>query len=320
MNRSIRPFFSLLAIAVLALTLTAPLISSGQGAEAEPKPKTDLEAATRDDPSRQLDDVLKSIGVDRDTDATDETDESWIDGITSPFDDSAEKDQPAIDAPDKPESKPMPASVASPEVSNNRAVPVTNPESEPTQASGTPPAITLDELLRQTRSTSHFEGEGLHARLAERRKLANAMRATLEAAQQVAAYGQASTQLLRDASLDTIVSTMIADKERERLDEVQQTTTEPTTSSGNRVVTPRETNSDVPTGFDVWRPVYIVTDERGPRIGWRHSSSGERKSAYVGESLVFDDDEVAIVRVSKHMGRRYLTIDLNGERRDVSLF
>ena len=348
MNGSIRPLSMRLILVVLILTLTSPLISSGQGAEAEAKAKTDPEVSPNADFSPQLGDVLDRVGVGPNPDTIDATSQSRPDLMTSRFDDSVEivddsteQDQPdgietketrtadstsdpdstlATDNSVEPESIPIPASVASPEVSNNRAVPLTNPELEPSQASGTPVAITLDELLQQTRKTSHFEHEALHARLAEGRRLAIAMRATLEAAQQVAAYGQASTQLLRDASLDTIVSTMIADKERERLDEVQQTISPPTSLPVNLVVPPTEANSDVATGFDVWRPVYIVTDERGPRIGWRHSSSGERKSTYVGESLMFDDDEVAIVSVSTHMRRRYLTIDLNGERRDVPLF
>ena len=324
MIRSIPPFFALLALGVIALTLSAPLISRAQDSEDVTDATTDPDASPDTNPSQQLNDVLESIGVSPDIDTTNEINESWVD-VAEREDDSSAQNQPAAiattDTPVKPESTPIPASVATPEVSDNRAVPLTSPESELSQASDTPPAaITLDELLQQTRTTSHFEDEGLHARLAERRRLAIAMRSTLEAAQQVAAYGQASTQLLRDASLDTIVSTMIADKERERLDKVQQTTSEPTSLPVNLVVPPTQANSDVATGFDVWRPVYVVKDEQGQRIGWRHSSSGERKSAYVGESLMFDDDEVAIVSVSKHMGRRYLTIDLNGERRDVPLF
>ncbi len=348
MNGSIRPFSMRLTLVVLILTLTAPLISSGQDAEAEAKAKTNREASPNADPAPQDDDVLESIGVSPNPVTTDTTSQSSLDRKTSPFDDSVEivddsteqgqpdgiettdsraadspSDSDSVTATDKlivPESNRVPASVASPEVNNEPAIPNTSPESVPTQASSAQPAITLDELLRQARKTPHFKQEALHARLAERRRLAIAMRATLEAAQQVAAYGHAGTQLLRDASLDTIVSTMIADKERERLNEVLQTTAAPTSSSVNLVVAPPETTSDVKAGFDTWRAVYIVLDEQGQRIGWRHSSSGKRKSAYVGESLMFDDDDVAIVGVSAHMGRRYLTIDLNGERRDIPLF
>ena len=75
---------------------------------------------------------------------------------------------------------------------------------------------TLDELLRQIRETPHLEREALLVRLAERRRLAIALRTTLEAAEQVAAFGQAGAELLQDASLDSVVATMIEVQDQEK--------------------------------------------------------------------------------------------------------
>lgn len=178
--------------------------------------------------------------------------------------------------------------------------------------------LTLDELLRQAKQTPHLQQEALLARLAQRRRLALALRTTLEAASQVAEFGEAGAELLRDASLDKIVATMIADQEQEAQSqsapsaEAQSASSDKAPLNDIAVPNPRE--------FDAWQPVFIVHDARGHRVGWRHRSNGERVTTYVGKTMFFGDDSVTIVSVSIDERGRSLIVDVNGERRDVPIF
>ena len=184
--------------------------------------------------------------------------------------------------------------------------------------------ITLDELLRQIRETPHLEREALLARLAERRRLAIALRTTLEAAEQVAAFGQAGAELLQDASLDSVVATMIEVQEQEKRS--AESETEPSSSSPRIDIrsvsdeSSQEQDTESMSAFDAWRPVYIVRDARGQRIGWRHLKRDERAVTYVGEPWYVGDDKVTVEAVTIDQRGRYLVVDVNGERREVHLF
>ena len=100
---------------------------------------------------------------------------------------------------------------------SNRETPDSNDVSEGTPSKSVEVAapITLDELLRQVHQTPRLQHEATLARLAERKRLAIAIHSTLEAAEQVADFGRAGTELLNDASLDKVVATMIAQQENE---------------------------------------------------------------------------------------------------------
>ncbi|MCY4128843.1 MAG: hypothetical protein OXG15_06325 [Gammaproteobacteria bacterium] len=179
-------------------------------------------------------------------------------------------------------------------------------------------ALTLDELLRQARNTPHLQQEALLTRLAERRRLAIAIRLTLEAAEQVAAFGSPGAQLLQDASLDTIVASMIADQkqaEREKLIPIAP----PITDQVLPQAADRQEDSATPPGFDGWQPVYVVQDARGHKIGWRHQDTGERTITYVGEQWLVGEDTVTVEGVTLDGIGRYLIVNMNGERREVHL-
>lgn len=184
--------------------------------------------------------------------------------------------------------------------------------------------ITLDELLRQIRETPHLQREALLTRLAERRRLAIALRTTLEAAEHVAAFGQAGAELLQDASLDAVVATMIEAEEQERrgqeTNEDKTTSTDRSDTRPSRSESPHEQNVAKGSAFDTWRPVYIVRDARGQRIGWRNQESQERKVTYVGEYWNIGDDTVSVVAVAVDQNGRYLVVEVNGETREVHLF
>ena len=344
MNRSIHTSFVLVALVILMLTLAAPYMSRAEEGESKENAQPDTAPATNT--SEQLQDVFERIGVGSDQDTATESERSWVDRVTSPFKDTNESepldnnssdlldtrdigsieetttdesvlllDEPVTAAsPVTPETAPSPAS-------GNVVVTPAN-ENHPTSAPVTPPpdALTLDEYLERVRNTPHVKQEAFHTSLAERRRLAVAMRATLEAAEQVAEFGLAGTQLLQDASLDTVVATMIADQERKAKE--TQLPGDPVieTPATAIIVTPEEPIDEYPTDFDTWRLVYIVEDGQGERVGWRHTSSGERTSAYVGHSLTFGNDTVSVVRVATGNRGRYLIIEVNGERRDVHLF
>ena len=178
--------------------------------------------------------------------------------------------------------------------------------------------ITLDELLRQAKTTQHLQQEAQLSRLEQRRRLAVALRTTLEAAAQVAEFGDAGAELLEDASLDTIVATMIADRERE-----DRKLAAPEALTQSRVtVTPLSEAAAAPNPrrFDAWRLVYIVRDARGHRVGWSHRLNGERATTAVGETKVFGDDAVTIVGDSSDERGRFLIVDVNGVRREIHLF
>lgn len=175
--------------------------------------------------------------------------------------------------------------------------------------------ITLDELIRQIRQTPNLQNDTLHQGLAERRRLAISLRSTLEAAKQVADFGEAGTQLLHDASLETIVATMIAEQERERLE--QQALAAPATLTA---VEKEPADTADTAGFDVWHPVYVVRDAHGHRVGWRHSISGERINTYVGETETFGDDTVTVLGVSNQARGRVVLVDVNDKQREVDLY
>ena len=184
--------------------------------------------------------------------------------------------------------------------------------------------ITLDALLKQARQTPHLQREAMLARLAERRRLALALRTTLEAAEQVAAFGEAGTQLLQDASLDTVVETMINKQEHEELElENAARSKEAANQVDARTAPDEHTNradAEKEPGFDAWRPVYIVRDSRGQKVGWRHLERQERVITYLGEQWHIGDDTVTVVAVASDQSGRYLVIEINGERREVDLF
>ena len=175
--------------------------------------------------------------------------------------------------------------------------------------------LTLDELLQQISDTPHMQQEAMLARLAERRRLAIALRSTLEAAEQVATYGEAGAQLLQDATLDAIVATMIA---------AQETTAVELAEASPAIVaesTPSDTKGEVADtirGLVAWRPVYIVREPSGHRVGWLHLESGVRKSVYVGEVWRVDADVVTVIEVRRNPAGHILLVDRNGERLEIA--
>ena len=188
---------------------------------------------------------------------------------------------------------------------------------------GTIEPITLDELLQQARNTPHLQREALLARLAERRRLAVALRSTLEAAEQVAAFGKPGTQLLQDASLDTVVDAMIEEKRREGLEHNRSTQTSSLASAVETVSEVDERkedgDSDAESGFDAWQPIYVVKDARGHAVGWRHGITGERKITVVGERSTIGGASVTVVGASTDGIGRYIVVNVDGERREIHL-
>lgn len=183
--------------------------------------------------------------------------------------------------------------------------------------------LSLDELLRQVRNTPHLQHEAMIARLAERRRLALAVRSTLEAAKQIADFGLAGTQLLNDASLDKVVATMIDSQETERSvlagARVDSGSTLPVSPLPSNDTDASMAEGRDESGIEEWRPVYIVKDSRGHRIGWRNSANDDRAIVYVGEQWRIGSDTVVVVAVANDPGR-HLVIEVNGERREVHLF
>ena len=182
--------------------------------------------------------------------------------------------------------------------------------------------ITLDDLLRQIRETPHLQREALLTRLAERRRLAIALRTTLEAAEHVAKFGEAGAELLQDASLDKVVATMIEAQEQAALEAAQPkvSVTSPAHTDSSSATSPEDVEAEKEDGFDAWRPVYIVRDARGQKVGWRHLEREERAVTYVGERWQIGADSITVVAVASDQSGSYLVIEINGERRELHLF
>lgn len=197
-------------------------------------------------------------------------------------------------------------------------------EETPSKAIEVAAPITLDELLRKVHQTPRLRHEATLARLAERKRLALAIHSTLEAAEQVAGFGRAGTELLNDASLDKIVATMIAQQTNELHEQKQQSVA--TSSTVPSIQTPpndastSKADKQDESGFDAWRPVYVVKDSRGHRIGWRHLTTDTRAVTYVGEQWRTGPDTVTVMAVATDVSGRYLVVDVNGERREVHFF
>ena len=73
-------------------------------------------------------------------------------------------------------------------------------------------------------------------------------------------------------------------------------------------------------GFDDWRPAYVVKDSRGHRIGWRHITNDARAVTYVGEQWRIGPDTVTVIAVATDGSGRYLVVDVNGERREIHFY
>ena len=184
--------------------------------------------------------------------------------------------------------------------------------------------ISLDELLRQVHQTPRLQHEATLARLAERKRLAIAIHATLEAAEQVADFGLAGTELLNDASLDKVVETMIAQRANElhkqKQSSVVNAPTPPSAHSQPQDVPTSMADKQEESGFDDWRPVYVVKDARGHRIGWQHQSTDARVVTYVGEPWRIGTDTVSVIAVATDGSGRYLVVDVNGEQREIHFY
>ena len=348
--RSFHLSIGFVACVVVALTVCVTYISYAQEADDQ----TPANEAPSDDSKQRLVNVLQEIGVEPEGESTSDSSGSWTDRFTDLFASPDEIDVSADVSETLSSTPPDPTSGTTGTVTEFEVDPIEVPSTEEneskstgsaalgesiteitshrddqthdvphptaTQQIATPDAISLDTLLRQSSQSNYASQETFHARLEERRRLAIALRTTLEAAEQVAEFGQAGPQLLQDATLDTIVTTMVADLERERLEEDDGITPVPSATNLTFHVSTEEPISEDPTGFDAWRPVYILNDSRGNRVGWRHRVNGERLITYVGETSLFDGDTVKLVAVSNDTRGRFLVLDVNGERHEIHLF
>ena len=356
-NLPVHLSFVLIACFVGGLTLT--VTSSSHAQETDEPLEVTADDLANDDSATQLENTFKTLGVSPDSDTKDHIAPSWTDRVTGLFGASKEDDTAvgADSAPFEEEARTSataPATETEPSVETDASVvitkddappddsdgpvdtvsdrsssvstpsrePVDMPSSTPTPAPATPMVepVSLDAILAETMLTPHSQHEAFYARLDEQRRLAIALHSTLQAAEQIAVYGKASTQLLQDAPLDTIVATMIDDKERERTPSQEPVATSLSTPTVAVQPTVDEPGDDETTGFDLWQFVYIVRDARGQRIGWRHLINGERLTTYVGETTTFDGDTVKITGVANAARGRLLMLEINGEPHEIHVF
>ena len=352
-HRSVRLTFLLIACAVVSLTLSAPFISYGQTTDVEEP--VDVGTPSNDATAQQLENDLQELGISPDQDTTEAEDASWSDRITGIFrEPSTTSDETGtVETPEQQKTETAaerlviereigndgvgnatprqseravardPSSevtVTSSSLNNTSTDSNELPVSQPVEKPADPEAVSLDELLLNLYQTKHAQEEYFVARLAEHRRIAIALRSTLEAAEQVAEFGHAGTELLRNAPLDTIVAMMIAERDQDELEQLTPSTPSLPHTPLSVQGPADEYAVDELMGFAAWRPVYVVDDTRGNRIGWRHIKSGQRLITYVGESSIFDGDAVTIVDVVDDTRGRTLIIDVNEERHEILLF
>ncbi len=248
-------------------------------------------------------------------------DPDFAQSLTIPLDEpTVEQDETSASAETKPVFE---TANTSGRVGVEENLPMLDPDKDESSSVDNLEPITLDDLLRQTRETPHLQREALLTRLAERRRLAIALRTTLEAAEHVAKFGEAGAELLQDASLDKIVATMIETQEQAALDAAQPkvSVSSPThTDPNSSAASPEDVEAEKEDGFDAWRPIYIVHDARGQKVGWRHLEREERAVTYVGERWEIGPDAITVVAVASDQSGSYLVIEVNGERRELHLF
>ena len=135
-------------------------------------------------------------------------------------------------------------------------------------------------------------------------------------------FGTPGAQLLQDASLDTIIATMIADQKRERQETEKSTIPISSTPPENRLsedASAEDAASEQAERFEDWQPVYIVRDAVGHRVGWRHRRNDERAITFVGERWEIGQDAITVLGVATDRSGKHLLIDVNGETREVRL-
>lgn len=334
---------------ILACGCISNLSISGDDTSESDQNENDYEATDIADPDRRLDQVLENLGVtDAVEDEPQQDDASWVDRIKAPFISEPNDDKdPAVEVVDEVLfGDAAPNDEAGPHSTDPIDEPVvvqadTQTDTEPTPPSANPindakhieltptvpatadppslPSLSLDDLLRGSSQTSTLHRESRIAQLAKHRDLAVALRTTLEAAAQVADFGQAGAELLQHASLDTVVHTMIATAERER---EQQATSEDDVRlpvRGPIQSEPIEPVIETMSGFSGWQPVFVVRDGRGHRIGWRHEATGAHTTTTMGEPWELDADTITVLGITRTTTGRTLSVDVNGEQRDIPL-
>lgn len=335
----------------IGLTLTMTDLAHAQETSSADEAASDETLVDAND--QKLDRMLTDLGVTVDKTATVEpTEDSWTDKLTGWFErnessnetasdadssasfnttltppdaDTASADQetleptaPSVEAPTATDVAVAKANAGGAAQTDGNLLATNDSIATAEPAPTTRPS--LDDVLREAGNTPQAQDDRFRARLVEQRELALALRSTLEAAEQVARFGDAGEQLLQQASLETIVTAMVKAQERERQESQEASTPIEVVSASPIPATPNATVADEPTGFAAWQPVYIVSDARGYRVGWRHQTTGERITTYVGETSMFGSDAVEVIGVSRDARGRFVTLDVNESRQEVHVF
>ena len=179
-------------------------------------------------------------------------------------------------------------------------------------AESPPEPPTVEELLMRARRGAVAEHEAMLQKLAEREAVGQALKNTLQVAEEIASFGNAGVSLLNDASLDEVVAALV--RERNQLRAKIEAAAQPTERdlAENE---PSVNGEAAPTGFDTFTPVFIQRVPLPLRVGLRHIVDGEFVIVNAGQAKELDGDTVRLLRVSAIRGEQVLVFDVNGEER-----
>ena len=181
-----------------------------------------------------------------------------------------------------------------------------------------PQPLTLDELIRQAHTSKRVRDERVISRLAEKERVAVALKATLDAAQEVANFGQAGSLLLDNANLDDVVEAMIIDKANQEREAKQALQSVPTQTRSTLPVEPLP--MPVPAvkqedDFDAWEIAWVRSDENGVTASWRNANTSERVVLQQGERWHVGDDQIEVIASIDDERGRGVLVNVNGEER-----
>lgn len=181
-----------------------------------------------------------------------------------------------------------------------------------------PQPLTLDELIQQAHTSKRVRDERVISRLAEKERVAVALKATLDAAQEVADFGLAGSLLLDNANLDDVVEAMIIEKANQEHEAKQALQSMATQSRSTVPVEPLPV--PVPAvkkeeNFDAWQIAWVRRNENGVTASWRNPNTNERVVLQSGERWQVGDDQVEVVGSFDSEGGRGVLLRVNREER-----
>ena len=249
---------------------------------------------------------------------------SWLDRANPFFDsDSEDTDSAGTETKDgTTDNNETEDTATQPEAAGDSMAREQNTTQPDSAAESTPPPPTLDELLREARSSTISQRELLISRLNQRQQLAGALKNTLDVLDQVADYGEAGIQLLQQREVADIIQTLATDKQPEPVQpappvEPVQAPAVPQVTSPTPVVDEANSVAESSDTFEDYRPVYATQRQGRWHIGFQHRDGNPTSQLTLGQSWRVGEDVITLERVQRAGSRTTLTLTVNDQPREL---